>query len=344
MRFTGPRTVDAVMLPSPDLAPGEVRVRTIASGISAGTEMTAYRGTNPYLTSSWDPDLRLFDGAHPDTPSYPLEGWGYSEVGEVIEMADASEGSTPDVAVGDVVWGIWGHRSEAVLPAAALRGHILPPGQDPRVGCFVRVAAIALNAVIAARAGIGDTVVVFGQGVIGLLATHFAKMSGCRVIAVEGLAPRRALAAQVADLVLEPSAETAPRVRALTGGHGADVAIELSGSYHALREALRVVGPDSTVIAAGFYQGPATALALGEEFHHNRVSLVASQIGAVPSFLHPRWDRDRLQKVVIGLLTTGRPDVLPLISHTFPLAEAAAAYHLLDSSPEATMQVLLDFP
>ena len=48
------------------------------------------------------------------------------------------------------------------------------------------------------------------------------------------------------------------------------------------------------MIAAGFYQGPATALALGEEFHHNRVTLVLSQIGSLPTVLRGRWSRQRL--------------------------------------------------
>ena len=50
MRFTGPKSVDVVEVPSLPLQAGQVRVRTIASGVSAGTELTAYRGTNPYLT------------------------------------------------------------------------------------------------------------------------------------------------------------------------------------------------------------------------------------------------------------------------------------------------------
>ena len=51
--------------------------------------------------------------------------------------------------------------------------------------------------------------------------------------------------------------------------------IELTGAYPALHQAIRVAGVGGTVIAAGFYQGPATALALGEEFHHNQVTLVS---------------------------------------------------------------------
>src|SRR5688500_2766741 len=58
--FTGPRTVGLVEEDVPVLLPGTVRVRTLYSGISAGTEMTAYRGSNVYLTKQWDPAQRLF--------------------------------------------------------------------------------------------------------------------------------------------------------------------------------------------------------------------------------------------------------------------------------------------
>ena len=346
MRFTAPRAVDVVTVKSPPLLPGDVRVRTIASGVSAGTELTAYRGTNPYLTSTWDPALKLFRDSHPDTPSYPLEGWGYSEVGEVIEVTTpvgVNRDPAGRVAVGDIVWGIWGHRSEGVVAENAVRGHQLPKDVDPVVGCFVRVGAIALNAVLAGDAGIGDTVVVFGQGVIGLLATYYAAMSGSTVIAVDGIEARRDAAVRMgAAHVLTPGPDTAVTIRDLTFGRGADVAIDLSGSYHALREATRAVGPDSTVVAAGFYQGAATALHLGEEFHHNRIQIVASQIGAVPARLHPRWDRGRLQATVAELLSKGHPDVLSLVSHRYPLSDAAAAYQLIDEHPERALQVILD--
>ena len=76
--------------------------------------------------------------------------------------------------------------------------------------------------------------------------------------------------------------------------------IELTGAYPALHQAIRVAGVGGTVVAAGFYQGPATALALGEEFHHNRVSIVASQIGAVPPALSSRWTRERLHETVMS--------------------------------------------
>ena len=90
-------------------------------------------------------------------------------------------------------------------------------------------------------------------------------------------------------------------MREHTGGRGADRVIELTGAYPALHQAIRVAGVGGTVVAAGFYQGPAAALALGEEFHHNRVTLVSSQIGGVPAALRGRWTRERLHETVMTL-------------------------------------------
>jgi threonine dehydrogenase-like Zn-dependent dehydrogenase len=110
-----------------------------------------------------------------------------------------------------------------------------------------------------------------------------------------------------------------------------------------LHQAIRVAGVGGTVIAAGFYQGPATALALGEEFHHNRVTLISSQIGSLPLALRDRWSRERLHETVIRLCAVGRLDPMPLVSHVIPATSAADAYALLDEAPADVLQVILDF-
>jgi threonine dehydrogenase-like Zn-dependent dehydrogenase len=243
-----------------------------------------------------------------------------------------------------VVWGIWGHRGEACLDAAQAARQVLPAGLAPEVGSFARVGSVALNAVLAVPCSIGSTVAVLGQGVIGLLATAFAVRSGATVIAVDGIAQRREQAIRYgAREALPPGSEVAAQVRALTQGRGADVVIELSGSYQALHEATRIAGPEATVVAAGFYQGSAGALRLGEEFHHNRVSIIASQIGAVPPHLASRWTRERITAAVMDRLAADDPDVLPLVTHRFPVGQAADAYRMLDTDPSGALQVLLSF-
>ena len=270
--FTAPHQVALVACEEQPLTPGSVRVRTWFSGISAGTELTAYRGSNPYLTGTWDPARRLFIEGEP-TFGYPVDGWGYSEVGEVVEVAD----DVGSPAVGDVVHGIWGHRSEAVLPAANV-AHRVWTADDAISGTFARVGSIALNAVLAADTRLGDRLAVFGQGVIGLLATRLATLAGADVVAVDML-PRRLDVARAMGAVETVAADAeggaGAVVRAWSGG-GVDAAIELSGSDRALHESVRSVVVDGTVVASGFYQGGAANLRLGEEFHHNRVRIVAS--------------------------------------------------------------------
>ena len=161
---------------------------------------------------------------------------------------------------------------------------------------------------------------------------------------MDGIEGRRALARELgASATFGPGPEVALAVRELTGGRGADVAIDLSGAYPALHESIRMVGPDGRVVASGFYQGEATALRLGEEFHHNRVEIIASQIGSVPAAKRARWDLSRLQETVVDLITAGRPDVTRLVSHRFRVEDAAAAFALLDTRPSSVLQVVLEF-
>lgn len=342
VQLTAPRTAVLVPCPAEPLAPGQVRVRTWYSGISAGTELTAYRGTNPYLSMRWDAARRLFVEGTP-TFDYPVTGWGYQEVGEVSEVAPDVTAPTP----GDVVYGIWGHRSEAVLPAATLVGQRLPPGVPPLHGVFARVGAIALNAVLAAEPHLGERVAVFGQGVIGLLATRLAVLSGAEVLAVDAVPARRELAARFGAATVLPAdaaGGAGAAVRDHTGGVGVDVAIELSGSYPALHEATRSVAVDGVVVAAGFYQGEGVGLRLGEEFHHNRVRLVASQVGGTPTGLGVRWNHARLLTVFMTQLATGAVDVAPLVSHVVASEDVGPAFRLLDESPAEVRQVVLRFP
>src|SRR5215472_4970671 len=119
--LTGPRQVELLEEPARPLAPDEVRIRTLLSGVSAGTEMALYRGTNPYLHKHWDPSVRLFLSGGGETMAYPVTNWGYEEVGEIVEAGPAAS-----LAVGKRVFGTWGHRAAHVGPASAFAHRTLP--------------------------------------------------------------------------------------------------------------------------------------------------------------------------------------------------------------------------
>lgn len=324
------------------LKSGELRIRTLYSGISAGTELTAYRGTNPYLHKRWDEARRLF--VESDTPqfTYPVSGWGYEEVGEVVEVHDSVEG----INVGEHVCGAWGHRTSHIVSEAYARPRILPAGLDPVLGIFSQIGAIALNGVHDGRVRIGETVAVFGLGVPGQIIAQLAKRSGARVIGIDLVPKRLELAKRLGSLdvtLLASEGSVAERIRELTNNRGADVAFEASGASPALNEAIRSVAYSSKVVALGFYQGAATHLTLGEEFHHNRINVVCSQISGVDPELSYRWNELRMVQTVMALQAQGVLNLEPLISHRTPFRDAAKAFQLLDTDPNSTLQVVLDF-
>jgi 2-desacetyl-2-hydroxyethyl bacteriochlorophyllide A dehydrogenase len=338
--FEAPGTVGFTDYDEVALEPREVRIRTLYSGISAGTELTAYRGSNPYLNKRWDEEVRLFvEDANP-TFDYPVKGWGYEEVGEVCELGADVDGTK----IGDVVYGAWGHRTTHVMPAVVAERARLDPGVDAINGVFSQIGAIALNAVLDADIHVGETVAIFGQGVPGLLATQLAALNGARVVAVDRIERRLDLARDLgAESVLDAS-EVAPAetIRDWTDGRGADVCIEFSGAYPALNEAIRAAAYNSRVVVSGFFQGEGRGLFLGEEFHHNRIQLVCSQISGVSPRLDHRWSQDRLRTTVMRLQAEGSLQFEPLVSHRFPLADAADAFRLLAERPADAVQVVLE--
>jgi 2-desacetyl-2-hydroxyethyl bacteriochlorophyllide A dehydrogenase len=339
--LNAPRTLAIVPLETLPLAADQVRLRTLFSGVSAGTELSQFRGTNPFMQRRWDEASRLFMSS--DTPSwaYPVRNLGYEEVGEIVEVGSAVD----DLRPGQRVFGTWGHRTHHVVERDFARDRLLPGGADPRIGIFSHIGAVALNGVHDAGIRIGDLVVVFGLGVPGQIVAQLARAAGATVIGVDPVKHRRDVAQALGiDRVLDPGeGSVAERIKAETAGRGADVCIEVSGATAALAEAIRTVAYSSRVVALGFFQGEARGLQLGEEFHHNRIELVCSQISGVAPAVSHRWTRLRLWQSAIRLQHEGRLNLLPLITHTVPFSQAPALFQRIDAGEPGMLQSMLTF-
>ncbi|RAP73653.1 zinc-dependent alcohol dehydrogenase [Paenibacillus montanisoli] len=341
--FSAPKEVAFVEIEEQQLAANEVRLSTLYSGISAGTQLTAYRGINPFVKKQFDGDRRLFLDRTEEAPSlYPVRGcWGYEEVGVVSELGSAVSG----LKEGDVVYGTWGHKSTHVVTESFARDHLLPEGLDPLAGIYSQMGAIALNAILDADIHVGETVAVFGQGVPGQLVAQLARLNGAEVVAIDLDDYRLGFSKRLgaAHTINSREADAASQIKALTGDRGADIAIEISGASGALHEAIRSVAYNGRVVTAGFYQGGAKDLFLGEEFHHNRIQLIGSQISGINLQLTNRWDRLRMERTVMELALSGKLKLTELVTHRVPFEQAAEAYRMLDANAEPSLQVALQF-
>ncbi len=337
--LAAPRELAFEPLDPAPLGEGEVRIRTLHSGISAGTELTQYRGTSPFMQRRWDESRRLFVDAEGPSWPYPVRNLGYEEVGEIVEIGSGVDG----LRIGQRLYGTWGHRTDHVASADYVRERLLPDGADPRIGIFSHIGAVALNGVHDANIRIGDTIAVFGLGVPGQIVVQAARRSGARVIAVDPDPLRRAVALRHGAAEAIAPAGAAEAIKAATGGRGADACIEVSGAPAALGEAIRAVAYSARVVAMGFFQGEAAGLRLGEEFHHNRIQLVCSQISGVAPEASYRWSKPRLWRTAVSLQHEGVLDLVPLITHVARFEEAPDLFARLDAGEPGLLQAMLDF-
>jgi len=251
--LTGKRKLEIVPYEEKPLSRGEVRAQALISAISHGTEISLYRGSSAFHDKVFDPQLRLFTDAATGT-TYPAR-LGYEWVGQVIDVGEDVSGYGP----GDLVHLPLPHGQTRTFAPAEMAGlgiaGPLPDNLAPEQAIFLSTISIALQAIHDAHIKVGDHVIVFGLGVLGLLTVQLARTSGAALIdAVDPLANRRQLAKSFgATRTFDPS-ETDIGLALKTDGKGADVAIEFSGSYAALHQAIRSVRMAGLVVAAGFYQ------------------------------------------------------------------------------------------
>ncbi|MFN2469492.1 MAG: zinc-binding alcohol dehydrogenase [Gaiellaceae bacterium] len=336
------------------LADGQFQVETLYSGLSAGTELTFFKGTNPYLRAGWNEQLGVFDEAVP-AREYPVRFLGYMEVGRVLES------STSAVSAGELVAMTYGHKTGHTADREPFV--VLPDDLDPLLGIYVaQMGPICANGLLHAAAeaqhetqvelgdGVrGRCVLVTGAGVVGLLTALWARHLGAEQVAVADVAPERLAAVEALGLMpVDDTAGTAWRWvkdgwRHGSGDCGADVVFQCRGRVSALVTALRALRPQGTVIDVAFYQEGAPELRLGEEFHHNGLSLRCAQISRVPRGLAPLWDRSRLAGETVAFLKDCGELVLEhVVTDLVPFEEAPAFLADLAAHQRTSIQAVFE--
>lgn len=337
--FTGPEAVEVREETIGDPGAGKVRVRTIYSAMSPGTERLVYLGNLPEGIAA-DSTIEALQN---ESLEYPLS-YGYACVGSV-------EGIGPEVDPNwreQRVFAFQPHVSRFLAKPSALIP--LPSAVETTDAVMIPSVETAVNLVMDGRPMVGEKVVVFGQGVVGLLATALlARHPLTDLLTVEPSTVRRCLSLQLgATETFDPEKDQSTLYKRLgaqsqeakevrDGYDGADLVYELSGQPSVLNEAFRCAGFRGRIVVGSWYGSKSAPIDLGGRFHRSRMELISSQVSTINPSYRGRWSKDRRLQTVIHLLNELNPS--RLITHQFHVSEAAEAYRKLTTEEEMVQTV-----
>lgn len=316
----------------PPIAPHHVLVQTIVSAISAGTELLFYRGQVPAGM--------LVDASIVSLASelrYPLQ-YGYACVGRVIAIG----AHVADAWRNRLVFAFQPHCSHFTARVDDLLS--IPENIAPAQAAFLPNMETAVNFVMDGAPIIGEQVVVLGQGVVGLLTTALlAQMPLANLCVFDRFTLRREQARALgASATFDPTdADAVQRAQAMLSSRGADLTYELSGNPAALNLAIDLTGFEGRIVIGSWYGEKRAPIDLGGAFHRSRIRVISSQVSTIASTFTARWNKSRRLAVAWSMLARLRSE--QLITHRFPIADAARAYALLDQQPAQVLQVLLEY-
>lgn len=329
-----PGVVEIQAEPVPTPGPGQVLVQTYLSAISPGTEMLLYRGQFPEGIAL-DENIPSLSGG----VKYPLM-YGYAQVGKIRQLGSGVQ----EEWLGTCVFAFNPHTSYFVSEIENLR--IIPDGLSLEDALFFANMETAASFVMDAVPVIGERVVVFGQGIVGLLTTALlVEFPLESLVTVDQFELRRQASLEIgADISLQSgdvkeTTQSDPGENSLQ--HRADLVFELSGSPDVLNQAIQTATYEGRILVGSWYGSKKSQINLGGWFHRGRLSLVSSQVSRITSSYSGRWDKGRRYDLTWDLLKRVKP--ARLITQKIPIDDAAQAFDLLDKNPGETIQVILEY-
>lgn len=357
-------TTEIAEIPCPSVKRGQLLIRTTQTLVSVGTErMLVEFGKAGWIDKArQQPDkVRMVldkiktDGLKPTVETVfnkldqPLP-LGYCNVGVVMEVGDGVAGfSTGDRVASN------GKHAEVVSVPTNLCARI-PDSVSDEEAAYTVIAAIALQGIRLVQPTLGESIVVTGLGLIGLIAVQLLRAHGCRVLGIDYDADKLALAQQFGAEIVNLSAGEDPVAAAqrFSRGRGIDAVIITAStkSSEPVHQAALMCRKRGRIVLVGV-----TGLELSRaDFYEKELTFqVSCSYG--PGRYDPnyeekgqdypvgfvRWTEQRNFEAVLDMLADGRLDVKPLISHRFAIDEAEKAYQLIaEAAP--SLGILLQYP
>lgn len=357
-------TTEIAEIPCPTVKRGQLLIRTTQTLVSVGTErMLVEFGKAGWIEKArQQPDkVRMVldkiktDGLKPtietvfnklDQP-LPL---GYCNVGVVMEVGNGVTG----FSMGDRVASNGKHAEVVAVPTNLCAR--IPDNVTDEEAAYTVIAAIALQGIRLVQPTLGESIVVTGLGLIGLVAVQLLRAHGCRVLGIDYDADKLALAKQFGAEVVNLSAGEDPVAAAqhFSRGRGVDAVIITAStkSNEPVHQAALMCRKRGRIVLVGV-----TGLELSRaDFYEKELSFqVSCSYG--PGRYDPnyeekgqdypvgfvRWTEQRNFEAVLDMLADGRLNVKSLISHRFAISEAEKAYELI-ANAVPSMGILLQYP
>lgn len=349
-----------VDVPCPQVKKGNVLIQTTKSLVSVGSErMLVNFGKAGWVEKARSqPDkvkmvlekvktdglLATYDAVNSKL-NQPLP-LGYCNVGRVVD------GSNTGLTAGTRVVSNGNHAEVVRVPKNLVS--IIPENVDDESASFTVLGAIALQGIRLINPTVGETVVVTGLGLIGLLAVQILKANGCRVLGIDFDSAKCALAkqfgAEVVDLSKGEDALGAAKM--LSHGRGIDAVLitASSKSDEIIHQAATMCRKRGRIVLVGvvglelsradFYEKELT-FQVSCSYGPGRYDTEYENEGKDYPFGFVRWTEQRNFEAVLDLMASGAIDVKPLVSDRFDILEAESAYKKLDNSE--SLGIVLDY-
>lgn len=350
-------------VPSPNVTDGSVLAYSSTSLISAGTErmLVGFGRSNYFQKARQQPEkvkmvlekigtdgLATTVDAVRSKLAQPLP-LGYCNVGVVVEVGDGVD----CLKVGDRVVSNGPHADVVKVPGNLCAQ--IPDSVDDKSAAFTVVASIGLQGIRLLQPTLGESVVVTGVGLIGLLTVQLLRAQGCRVLAVDFDDSKLALARQFGALTCNPGRGEEPVAAgmAFSRGRGVDGVLitastkssePVTQAAHMCRKRGRIVLVGVTGLElnrADFYEKE-LSFQVSCSYGPGRYDTNYEDKGQDYPFGFVRWTEQRNFEAVLDLMASGQLDVTPLITHCFAFESAPEAYDLL-SNDKSTLGILLKY-
>ncbi|MEJ7576981.1 MAG: bi-domain-containing oxidoreductase [Pyrinomonadaceae bacterium] len=352
-------------VPDPVVIPHHVLIKPFSSLISSGTETADIHqegvikevAENPsHLRKVWEVMKQqgpVRTAAEVRAKFSEYAALGYSGAGIVVDKHP----TVSDLEVGvRVAYGGEGTgHGETILAGRNLVVSV-PDSVPFEHACFTTLGSIAMNSVRIANIGVGDVVAVIGLGLIGQLVAQLVRLQGGMVVAIDIKQDRIELARQLgADYALLGSSSIPEEVSALTSGRGVDCVIVAAASKSSapVQQAIKICRDRGRLVVVG-----AVPLDLPrDEMYVKELQLFMSRAYGPGSYdslyekhgqdypvAYVRWTENRNMEEFLRQIALGRVQLQPLITHQFPLEEAAKAYQTIMDPASDSLAVILQYP